>query len=254
MAAASTGWRRRGEGGRTGPAAAQALPLMRGPTPLSSRDTSIDPERPSMHRIMHLTILAAGGLAAQAGAARPVLEFPTRPRAAPKALHLPEAPYPEAEREAGHDGSVVIAAAVAEDGRIGGPVVVLESSRAPALDRLALDAARAATFEPPRDETGTPTEVPVRMTFVFGSYAAEGEGGGIDHYSCAALTRDATWWRSAFPEAKWTAFPVAAQLFVAPLLQYGHRIPIGVILDRMKQFPPKWEKVLEGCRKRPGAL
>lgn len=211
-------------------------------------------------RIGRAFALVAGaslaGLAAAPLAAAPVvpsLAFPSAPAVAPRPVTLPAADYPAAERDAGHNGMVEVAAGIDEEGRIAGPVTVTAPSGAATLDALALAATRAATFTPARDAAGAAVEVPVRLTFLFGSYASAAPGSGFAAYRCAELVRDADWWRSAFPERKWSDFPVYAQLFVAPLLRYGHAIPMAAIVGRMHGFPAHWQELLAVCRTRPEA-
>jgi TonB family protein len=93
-------------------------------------------------------------------AAKPKLTKP------PKLVKFVEAPYPESEKAAGKQASVVLQIAISATGTVSDARVI--ESAGPAFDQAALEAVRAFVFEPAEiDNKPAPIRINYRYQFVF---------------------------------------------------------------------------------------
>jgi TonB family protein len=196
--------------------------------------------------------LSAWCLGGSSASAQEAPVAPAQPRAvtAPVFISGPAAEYSEAERNAGHHGTVVIAGMLGIDGRFRDPIVEV-SSGAPGLDAAALAAARESLFTPARDAAGAPVEIRARMPFRFSRAATP--GGGLTYYLCGAFAQDMTWWRATFPERRWGDHELYQLLYGMGVLSSGALEPGGQ--RRLRQygedFERRWQRAIEACRARP---
>lgn len=173
----------------------------------------------------------------------------------PKFISGPDAPYPETEKALGHHGRVTIVAMLGVDGKLIDPVIA-ESSGAPVLDQIALEAARGALFSPAKDEAGNAVERRIRIPYDFTRYRSIEPGGGLVQYGCAMFTQDMDWWRSTFPERAWSDHELYAMLRGLTALGELQAL-IGdpnlgkTLKKRNAAFDARWEKALKSCRAKP---
>ena len=176
-----------------------------------------------------------------------------RARTRPEFVDGPEPVLPEAEKAQGHHGTVVVEGVVAADGRMHSARVKV-SSRAPALDAIALDAAKATKFTPARDEAGSPLPVHVLMPFELVAYKTP--KGGLFEYRCGQFVRDMDWWRTAHPEKQLSdheLYKMALGLSFVSGMQARGADP-QKFLKAAGAFPARWAKAVEKCRAKPGML
>lgn len=205
-------------------------------------------------------LLFAGGVRAQesgppppqpegapAAAAQPRVATP------PAFASGPQAEYSDAERNAGHHGTVVIRGVIGVDGRFQDPEVAV-SSGAPGLDAAALAAARATSFTPARDDAGNVIEAPARMPFRFSR--AAGPGGGLVRYPCSAFVQDMDWWRATFPDRSFDDHELYNFYAGARMVASGALRPGGErqLRSAIAAFGQEWARALETCRRRPDAM
>jgi TonB family protein len=104
---------------------------------------------------------------AQAGAAPPLGEEASRPKLTrpPKLVKFVEAPYPDSEKAAGRQASVVLQIAISAAGTVDNAVVV--SSAGEAFDSAAVAAVKAFVFEPAEvDNKPSAIKIQYRYDFV----------------------------------------------------------------------------------------
>ena len=158
------------------------------------------------------------------------------------------------EREAGHNGVVLVSAIVEADGRLS-HTTVAQSSGAPTLDALALEAARASTFSPARDAKGGVIVVSANVAYEFGDYTLDDPARNLMNYKCEQFIKDLDWWRSAFPNAKIGDFRPHLRLSGISMLSVirspGGLSSIDSIRANSAAFATHWDKAVEGCRARP---
>jgi TonB family protein len=110
--------------------------------------------------LTHVGQAQQGGPSIGDQAAKPKLTKP------PKLVKFVEAPYPESEKAAGRQASVVLQIAIAADGNVSDARVI--ESAGPAFDQAALEAVRAFVFEPAEiDGKPAPIRIQYRYQFVF---------------------------------------------------------------------------------------
>lgn len=216
-----------------------------------------------MNVLRFFAAAAAAMLIAGAAPAEPPAKAPTPPRKAasmgedptlPKFISGPEAPYPEAEKALGHHGTVTIVATLGVDGKLIDPVIA-ESSGAPVLDRISLEAARGALFSPARDAAGKPVERRIRIPYDFTRYRSNEPGGGLVRYGCAMFVQDMDWWRATFPEREWSKHELYLMLRGLTALRDLTLLGAGDMVKRIGRenaaFDRRWHKALAECRKAP---
>lgn len=175
-----------------------------------------------------------------------------RVKVKPKWVSGEEAPYPEAEQQAGHFGEVVISGVLGVDGRLRFAKVA-RSSDAPVLDALALAAAQSAVFEPAKDADGAAIAIPISYPQEFYGYKSAGPGGGIVRYSCKQFAADMDWWRSTHPDAKWSDLELYSMMVgVGVLARGGFGGMDGASLKAsLADFERRWVVAINKCRAKP---
>jgi TonB family protein len=175
-----------------------------------------------------------------------------RMKTRPKFLDGPKAELPDAEKAAGHNGTAIISGIVDATGAFT-ETRVRQSTGAPALDQIALDAAKASHFTPAKDAAGAALDVPVSMSFDFYASQSDVPGGGLVHYQCDQFVRDTDWWHSAHPAAKWSDYQLYT-FMVGFWVLYGG--PANDMTQRLKSDPVEadWPHWIEACRSNPTQL
>jgi TonB family protein len=110
---------------------------------------------------------SSSGVHAQQAAAPSLGDEVKRPKLTkpPKLLKFVEAPYPDSEKSAGKQASVVLQIAISATGAVDGAEVV--QSAGPAFDQAAIDAVKAFVFEPAElDNKPAPIRIQYRYDFV----------------------------------------------------------------------------------------
>lgn len=207
-------------------------------------------------------LLAAQTEAQSASAEAPTTDSPAwieakanRPKLkqAPALKDGPVVDLPEAERAAGHHGTVLIEGIVGIDGTMS-EARIRQTSKAVELDRLALEAAQASTFIPAMDAQGNPLAVVVTMPFDLVGYKSR-EGMGINQYRCDQFIRDMDWWQSVNPDAPFKnheLYQLHAGLQFAAAVNRTHGIED---LQKVANgFETRWIKAIALCRKKPDML
>lgn len=166
----------------------------------------------------------------------------------PRLLGGMEADFPEAERQAGHFGLVVISGVLGIDGRLAFAKVA-RSSGAPVLDALALEAVKSASFEPARDADGAAIAIPISVPQEFYGYKTAGPGGGILRYSCREFAANMDWWRSVHPDAKWSDLELYNLMVGISVL--GRGVNPATLKADLADFERRWGVAIEKCRAKP---
>jgi TonB family protein len=180
------------------------------------------------------------------------IEF-SAPPLSPTYVKRTEAPYPDAERSAGHFGKVTIAGKIGPDGRLVEPVVKL-SSRAPGLDAAALEAAKASEFRPYKDGAGTFIAALVEVPFNFDSIHTPGKGGGILRYHCAQFALDETWWRGVWPAGTDSELHTMFLGIRTMAMLHGPSPDMKNLKAVISDFNARWAAAVDACRTQPDAL
>lgn len=170
----------------------------------------------------------------------------------PRVLSGPHPELPEDERTAGHNGTVLVEGIADAEGNFA-EVHLRQSSGAPVLDALALDAARKTRFTPATDANGRPIAVPVTMPFEFYTSQSSEPGGGLVHYNCEQFVRDTDWWRSVHSDAKWDdyklyKFMVGFAIIANPNKDAVTRFKAG------RAVADQWAVWIDSCRAHPDQL
>ena len=161
--------------------------------------------------------------------------------------------YPDAERAAGHHGSVKISGTIGPDGRLADPKVAT-SSRAAVIDAAALAAARATVFRVRLDAAGQPIPQEATLPFTFDSYHSQGKGGGILRYRCDQFVKDQDWWRATWPAKEYDEF-FNMILGLKAIIALGQgRMDAAMIKGAVSDLQQRWTKSIEACRAKPEAM
>lgn len=218
-----------------------------------------------MFRMLLAAALLAAQLAAEAdnAEAQASIESATwreavanRPRikTAPTFVDGPSARLPESEKALGHHGIVMVQGIVGIDGKMT-EARIKQTSYAPVLDQIALDAALASTFTPARDADGIPLPIVISMPFDLVGYKSE-QGMGILQYTCEQFVRDMDWWKSVNPDKPFKEH----ELY---LLESGMEFASAIQRAGMDRkalnkagtgFEQRWDAAIAYCRKKPRAL
>ena len=177
-----------------------------------------------------------------------------RIKVAPTFIDGPRAELPEAEKALGHHGRVVVEGIIGIDGTMT-EARIRQTSNAPALDKIALDAAIASSFTPAKDVDGQLLPVVVAMPFDLVAYKSE-QGMGILQYTCEQFVRDMDWWRSVN-----TGTPFSEH----ELHQLESGMDFAAAISRVNgdyarlkgfssDFDKRWLAAIDYCRKKPKIL
>jgi TonB family protein len=170
----------------------------------------------------------------------------------PKWLSGPAVDLPEAEKALGHHGKVVVTGVLGVDGKIR-YATVTQSSGAPNLDALALEATLASVFEPAKDAEGAVLAIPISIPTEFYNYKSDKPGGGMVRYRCDQFVKDMDWWRATFPDARWSRLELYTMMLGLGTLA---RLNAGALNAENLQaanadFERRFVKSIEDCRARP---
>lgn len=166
----------------------------------------------------------------------------------------PRAELPEAEKALGHHGSVLVEGIIGIDGRMTS-VRVKQTSHAPVLDRIAVDAALASTFTPAKDADGAALAIVVAMPFDLVAYKAE-QGMGIMQYTCDQFVRDMDWWKSVNPEKPFKdheLYKLESGMEFAAAISRA-KGDYATIQGFSADFDQRWDVAIAYCRKKPKIL
>lgn len=172
----------------------------------------------------------------------------------PSLLDGPRATLTEAERLQGHHGPVEIEGILGVDGKLH-EVRVRHSSKAAAVDELALAAATASTFTPAKDANGVPIPVIIAVPYSLSAYKSA--TGGADEYRCAQFVRDMDWWKSVNPDrpfAEHELYKMQIGLFLTPVLLSGGMSNPEIVRTARSDFENVWTDAISRCRKKPKSL
>lgn len=173
--------------------------------------------------------------------------------APPKFVDGPHAALPESEKALGHHGPVVVEGIIDVDGRMREARIKV-SSRADAVDAIALAAAGASTFTPATSAAGTALAVVVAMPFDLVSYKSR--SGGLFAYRCDQFVRDMDWWKSTHSEESYEKH----ELYTMQLgfFMSGYILRSGKEQEQfsaeVERFGERWLAAIETCRKKPKLL
>ena len=175
-------------------------------------------------------------------------------KVAPVFVDGPRAELPEAEKALGHHGTVFVEGIIGVDGRMT-EVRIKRTSNAPALDRIALDAALASTFTPAKDADGAPLSIIVTMPFDLVAYKAAA-GMGIMQYTCDQFVRDMEWWKSVNPDKPFKDHELylleSGMEFAGTVSQA--KGDYAKLKGFSTDFDQRWEAAIAYCRKKPKIL
>lgn len=160
----------------------------------------------------------------------------------PSVLRRIEAPFPDAARDAGHHGSVIVSITVAASGAVV-DAAITTSSRSPLLDAAAIDAARRSTFRAGVGPQGEGIGGTKTLSYEFDDRI-------IDGYRCDQAVRDFDWWSRTWPETDdamkrrlWQQFWARTMLRT----KYSDR----ATAKSRAMFDLAWSKALAACGTAP---
>ena len=155
------------------------------------------------------------------------------------------ADYGDAERGAGHHGTVTIAGEIGGDGHILNARIA-KTSHSLVLDNAALKAVRATTYRSFHDGAGKPVTTPVEVPYEFVSYQSPGKNPDIARYTCAQFLKDEAWAQSVNRDQ----FEVAARtsrILTEALLYKNPKA-------KLKDFANRWGHGIAICKIHPEKL
>lgn len=162
----------------------------------------------------------------------------------PTLIKQPKWLRPDAAKEAGEFGTVMLSGIVGEDGRFS-EAKVSTSSRSPTLDAAALASVPAILFEPARDADGRAMSVLAKLEVEYLQTNFHGAD-GLARYQCAQFVRDYDWWyRTWPPEKDDRVFATLRGYATIAQLRSG-----GVTGD----FKAEWMQAIDDCRRSPKRL
>jgi TonB family protein len=171
----------------------------------------------------------------------------------PQFVSGPPANLPDSEKLLGHHGKVLVQGLLGVDGKMR-YLTILTSSRAPALDQIALDATAGAIFQPAKDATGRAMPVPIAMPHEFYAYQSA-TGVGAAQYTCDQFVRDQDWYRATWPENPYVSqefYVMMRGLQVAMAIGAGRSITeLMAMREANPAFEARWRAAIETCRANP---
>jgi TonB family protein len=157
-----------------------------------------------------------------------------------------EAVYPDEERALGHHGRAEVRGLLGVDGRLR-YATISRSSRAPVLDRSALDAALAAEYRPAKDASGNPIASVITVPMLFESYTSS-EGVGAALYTCRQFVADMDWWKATWGEEALHEHRFYLMIRgLAFIARMGAGGGIGNV-ESNESYLARWNRAIEYCR------
>lgn len=161
--------------------------------------------------------------------------------------------YPPEARQAGHQGTVVVAITVQPDGTLT-DARIIESSRSPLLDKAALDATAAATV----DLAQRPRKaVTVNPEFPFYNVSLVAPARGLAQLTCADFVADVRWFEQAWPERKRQDVR-DYQVMLAPFLYAAVQTPTKEAMLQsgraIQRTRAQLDRTIDACAATPEAL
>lgn len=164
----------------------------------------------------------------------------------------PETILPEASRAIGEHGEVHVSAHIGIDGSVS-EVKLAQSSRAPTLDRLALDIVAQSVFTPGKDANGNPAAMTITFPLKFDNLRANSRSNGVLSYSCAQFVRDQDWWNATWGDTKEKDDFYSMMLGLAMLSRKGGIAAPG-FSEAIEDFRKLFETTIRKCRATPDKL
>lgn len=158
-------------------------------------------------------------------------------------LEQPAPNYPEAAKAAGHQGTVKLRLSVGADGVVEEAQVV-ESSRSPELDAAAIEQVKAWKLSPAIDADDKPVAIKVVVPVQY----AKDSVVGLPSKTCADLTADVRWFRSAYPDAPLSEMRLYDLSLGVLAAGAGS---VSNILETSKKFRKAFEKTVDRCADQP---
>lgn len=167
----------------------------------------------------------------------------------PEWLSGPDAAYPEEERALGHHGTVEVRGLLGVDGRLR-YATVSRSSRAPALDAVALAAITSSEYRPARDANGNTIPTMLATVRMFESYTSS-EGVGAAMYTCPQFVLDMDWFKQTWGEEALNDhrfYLIIRGLGTIARLSGGGG---ASSIESNESYLRRWNRAIETCRNRP---
>lgn len=173
-------------------------------------------------------------------------------RVQPRLKSSPETILPEASRAIGEHGEVSISGILGADGKVSEPKIV-QTSRSPTLDRLALDIVAQAVFDPAKDADGNAIAIPMMLPLKFDNIRATSRSDGVMSYSCAQFVRDQDWWNANWGDTKEKDDFYSMMLGLAMLSRKGGIAAPG-FTEAIEDFRKLFDATVRKCRATPDKL
>lgn len=159
----------------------------------------------------------------------------------PSFTRQPDYRRPEAARDRGEFGEVVLSGIIGADGRFTEAQIKV-SSRSSIIDDTALAAVPTFLFQPARDADGKAISVSANLPLEYPHVEFRGKD-GLAEYRCAQAVRDYDWWNRTWPaDKKDRVFATLRGMVVMSDLGAGRK-PVD--------FDAEWGAAIESCRTTP---
>lgn len=161
----------------------------------------------------------------------------------------PEAEYPDAERALGHHGRVEVRGLLGIDGRVR-YATLSQSSRAPALDAIALASVEGSVYQPAKDANGNPIPTMLTTNRFFENYTSS-EGVGAAMYTCPQFVLDMDWYKQTWGEDQLNEhrfYLMIRGLSTIARMNSGAGI---VAIESNESYRSRWNRAIETCRSHP---
>ena len=161
----------------------------------------------------------------------------------------PEAEYPDAERALGHNGRVEVRGLLGVDGRVR-YASVSQSSRAPALDAIALASVEASVYQPAKDASGNPIPTMLTTNRFFENYTSS-EGVSAAIYTCPQFVLDMDWYKQTWGEDQLHEHRFYLMIRgLGTIARMNSGAGIGSI-ESNESYLGRWNRAIETCRAHP---
>lgn len=166
-------------------------------------------------------------------------KFPSPPRI----VYEPPQEYPEEAFRQGHQGKVILAFAIRENGDVSQPAIE-RTSRSRVLDAAAFRYVQKFKFEPARDKNGKAFTQKALMPVEYWKDTLA----NVNSKKCSDLTVDVHFFKDAYPDKKLTEMRIYRMVlgyFVISAKDIHQQLEYG------KRFPSVFDRVVEACAKYP---
>ncbi len=185
----------------------------------------------------------------------PILRLAPRHPQRARAQRVKTVDIPQWAKDEGHNGSAIYVASVRPDGTLEG-LRLEQSSNSEAIDQAVKQRAESLYYTAATNDLGERISGSVDVRMSYALHDKDSPGGGLEHYTCADLTREYDWFSEANRDRRkifWLRNAYTS-INIIDQLESGDIPSASARLKARREREEMWDRLLGRCRKTPSNL